>query len=112
MDKILEQSLLYDFYGELLSEKRRNIYEASMFEDLSLGEIAESEGISRQAVHDTLRHCEKALNEYESKLHLVEKFIRIKDDITEIEKLVSSDGEVNERLDKIGKIASDVLGEL
>ncbi len=112
MDKILEQSLLYDFYGELLSEKRRNIYEASMFEDLSLGEIAESEGISRQAVHDTLRHCEKALNDYESKLHLVEKFIRIKDDITEIEKLVSSDGDISERLDKIGRIASDVLGEL
>ena len=81
MNKILEQSLLYDFYGELLNEHRRRIYEASMFEDLSLGEIAESEGISRQAVHDVLKKCEKALDEYESKLHLVERFLKIKGEV-------------------------------
>ncbi len=112
MNKILEQSLLYDFYGELLSEKRRNIYEASMFEDLSLGEIAESEGISRQAVHDTLRHCEKALNDYESKLHLVERFLKIKSEVSEIERLASLEGSEKENLEKIGKIASTVIGEL
>jgi len=112
MEKILERSLLYDFYGELLSEHRKKIYESFVFEDLSLGEIAEAEGVSRQAVHDSIKHTDKALDEYESKLHLVEKFIRIRDDITEIEKLVSSEGDISVRLDKIGRIASDVLGEL
>ena len=112
MDRILEKSLLYDFYGELLSERRRKIYEASLFEDLSLSEIAESEGVSRQAVHDTLRHCEKALGEYESKLHLVEKFLKIKDEVKEIESLVSSDDEADKRLVRIGNIAENILGEL
>ena len=112
MNKILEQSLLYDFYGELLNEHRRRIYEASMFEDLSLGEIAESEGISRQAVHDVLKKCEKALDEYESKLHLVERFLKIKGEVTEIEKLSSLDGDEKQRLTDIGRIAASVLGEL
>ncbi len=112
MNKILEQSLLYDFYGELLNEHRRRIYEASMFEDLSLGEIAESEGISRQAVHDVLKKCEKALDDYESKLHLVERFLKIKGEVTEIEKLATSDGDAKSRLDHISRIAEKVLGEL
>ena len=112
MNKILEQSLLYDFYGELLNEHRRRIYEASMFEDLSLSEIAESEGISRQAVHDVLKKCEKALDDYESKLHLVERFLKIKGEVTEIEKLATSDGDAESRLDHISRIAEKVLGEL
>ncbi len=112
MNKILEQSLLYDFYGELLNEHRRRIYEASMFEDLSLSEIAESEGISRQAVHDVLKKCEKALDDYESKLHLVERFLKIKGEVTEIEKLATSDGDAKSRLDRISRIAEKVLGEL
>ena len=112
MDKILEQSLLYDFYGELLSEHRRKIYEASLFEDLSLGEIAETEGISRQAVHDALRHCDKALNEYESKLHLVERFLKMKGEIEEIKKLSVSEGDDSDKLNQISRIADDIIGEL
>ena len=112
MNEILEKSLLYDFYGELLSEHRRKIYEASLFEDLSLSEIAESEGISRQAVHDTLKNCDKALMNYESKLHLVERFLKIKGEVTEIEKLSSLEGDEKQRLVDIGRIASSVLGEL
>ncbi|MCR4792456.1 MAG: YlxM family DNA-binding protein [Lachnospiraceae bacterium] len=112
MNKILEQSLLYDFYGELLSEHRRKIYEAFVFDDLSLGEIAEAEGISRQAVHDALKNCDKALAEYESKLHLVERFLKIKSEVTDIEKLASSEGDEKERLQKIGTIAESIMGEL
>ena len=48
MDKILERTLLYDFYGELLTRHQKNIYEQFILEDLSLGEVAEAEGISRQ----------------------------------------------------------------
>jgi len=112
MDKIFERSLLYDFYGELLSERRRKIYEESYFDDLSLGEIAETEGISRQAVHDTLRHTDKALYDYESKLHLVERFLRIKAEINEIEKLTKLEDDEKKRLDKISDIAKRVMGEL
>lgn len=48
MDEILQQALLYDFYGELLNDHQKEIYEQFILEDLSLSEIAEAEGISRQ----------------------------------------------------------------
>ncbi len=52
MEKIVQQALLYDFYGELLTEHQRKIYEDAVFGDLSLSEIAQEQGISRQGVHD------------------------------------------------------------
>ena len=74
MEKIVRQGLLYDFYGELLTAHQRKIYEDLVFNDLSLSEIAEEQGISRQGVHDLIRRCDRILMGYEEKLHLVEKF--------------------------------------
>lgn len=75
MDKILNQSLLFDFYGELLNDNQRKIYELYIFENLSLAEIAECEGISRQGVYETFKRCSNILNNYEEKLHLVERYL-------------------------------------
>ena len=88
IDAILEQTLLYDFYGELLTQRQRQIYESVVLEDSSLGEAAEEFGISRQGVHDQIRRCEKALREYEESLHLVERFIHIRQEIAEVEDLL------------------------
>lgn len=74
MEKIVEQGMLYDFYGELLTPHQRRIYEDVVVNDLSLSEIAKEQGISRQGVHDLVRRCDKTLAEYERKLGLVEKF--------------------------------------
>ena len=52
MEEKVRQGYLYDFYGELLNEHQREIYESFVMEDLSLAEIALAKGISRQAVHD------------------------------------------------------------
>ena len=76
MDEIYEKTLLYDFYGELLTEHQKQIYEKAVFEDLSLSEIADTEGITRQGVHDIIRRCGKILADYEEKLHLVDKFMK------------------------------------
>ena len=84
MDEILKQSLLYDFYGELLTEHQKEIYEQFIVEDLSLSEIAKDAGISRQGVHDLVKRCDKILEEYEAKLHLVEKFLSIKEKVHQI----------------------------
>ena len=65
MNEILEQTLLYDFYGELLTEHQKEIYEQFVLDDLSLGEIAEAKGISRQGVHDLIKRCNKTLESYE-----------------------------------------------
>lgn len=74
MEKIVRQGFLYDFYGELLTEHQRRIYEDVVFNDLSLSEIASEQGITRQGVHDLIKRCDRTLEGYEAKLHLVEKF--------------------------------------
>ena len=73
-DRITETSLLYDFYGRLLTERQREVVELYHEEDYSLAEIAEKFSITRQGVHDTLKTAEKALADYEEKLGLVERF--------------------------------------
>ncbi|MGN0151000.1 MAG: YlxM family DNA-binding protein [Wujia sp.] len=74
MEKIVRQSLLYDFYGELLTEHQKNIYEDVVMNDLSYSEVARENGISRQGVYDMMKRSDKILEEYEAKLRLVEKF--------------------------------------
>lgn len=63
---------LYDNYKALLTDKQREIYELHEFSDLSLGEIAEQKGISRQAVHDLLTRTQRKLEDLEKKLGLVQ----------------------------------------
>ena len=104
MEKIVEQGLLYDFYGELLTEHQRQIYEDAVYQDMSLGELAMDYGISRQGVHDLLKRCDKILTDYESKLHLVERFGHIKSKITQIKE--SSD------MAQIRRLADEILEEL
>ena len=88
MEKILEQTLLYDFYGELLTEHQKQIYEDVVLNDYSFSEIAEERGISRQGVHDLVKRCNRILKEYEAKLHLVERFLTMKGRIEEIERFL------------------------
>ena len=90
MERIVEQTLLYDFYGELLNDHQRGVYEDAVFNDLSLSEIADEYGISRQGVHDLIKRVSNTLEGYESKLHLVEKFMDTKAKITRIDELVDS----------------------
>ena len=61
MEKFVERTLLYDFYGELLTKRQQQIYESVVLEDYSLSEVAEELNISRQGVHDMIRRCDKAL---------------------------------------------------
>ena len=86
MEKILEQTLLYDFYGELLTEHQKQIYEDVVLNDYSFSEIAGECGISRQGVHDLVKRCNRILKEYEAKLHLVERFLTVKGRIEKIER--------------------------
>ena len=111
MKGLLEQALLYDFYGELLTDHQKEVYEQFVLEDLSLSEIAESAGISRQGVHDLVKRCNKLLEGYEAKLHLVEKFLSVKQKVQEINELLDSESE-DEVIQSIRRIAGDILEEL
>lgn len=73
MDSILKTSLLYDFYGQLLSKRQKDVVRLYHEENLSLSEIAAEYGISRQGVHDSLKAAEGSLLEYEKKLGMVHK---------------------------------------
>ena len=84
MDKIYEQTLLYDFYGELLNEHQKSVFEDAVFNDLSLSEVAEVHGISRQAAHDLIRRVTNILQGYEDKLGLVARFSQTKDLVAQI----------------------------
>ena len=88
MEKIVWQGLLYDFYGELLTEHQRQVYEDMVVNDLSVAEIAQDQGISRQGVHDLIRRCDRILEKYEEKLRLVEKFQRTRRLADRIEQLL------------------------
>lgn len=69
-----ELNLYYDFYGVLLTDKQRDIFEAYYRDDYSLKEIAEEQDISRAAVSDALKHARNELQQYEEKLHFVKNF--------------------------------------
>ena len=107
MKDIFESSLLYDFYGELLTEHQKEIYEDFMFNDLSLGEIAEDRGISRQGVHDLIKRCDKILNSYEEKLHLLERFTKTKEDVQKICDLADLNND--ESISEIKELAHGIL---
>ena len=117
MEKIVEQGLLYDFYGELLTKHQRQIYEGIVYDNLSLGEIAQEEGISRQAVHDIVKRCDKTMQGYEEKLQLVAKFEKIKDKVSRINQL-SEQYENDELQDKaaysmqVRQLSAEILQEL
>ena len=114
VEKIVEQGLLYDFYGELLTEHQKSIYEAAILEDYSLSEIAEMYGISRQGVHDLIKRCDKILLQYEEKLKLVHKFTLTKELVSQIEKLSGkSQGMDSEKnLKEIHLLAENIMKEL
>lgn len=114
MDKILEQALLYDFYGELLTEHQKDIYTQVVLEDMSLGEVAEEAGISRQGVHDLIKRCTKILEGYEQKLHLVERFVKIRSQMGEISELLDKlpEGHDPEIVQEVRRISQEILEEL
>ena len=105
VEKILEQTLLYDFYGELLTEHQQKIYEDVVFNDISCSEVAENQGISRQGVHDLIKRCEHILDDYETKLHLVERFVSLKEKVEAI-RMATDDPE------EVRKISDELLKEL
>jgi len=115
MDKIGHEALLFDFYGQLLTDKQIVILDMYLNNDFSLGETAEELGISRQGVHDTVKRSVKALEDYEERLGLVKRFmgqqeillniksyiVDLKSDFECKEKTENTLNEINILLDKL-----------
>lgn len=109
-DERIMQSMLFDFYGELLTDKQREYFDLHYNEDLSLAEIAEQSGISRQGVWDIIRRAEAAMTEIEEKTGLIKRFNERGAVLSELDEKLSeledmTDGKANE-------LARSVRGKL
>ena len=78
-------TLLFDFYGELLTDRQKEFFDLYYNEDLSLSEIAENEGISRQGVRDVIVRAEAAMQEIEDKTGLIKRFHAMRKQLQEVE---------------------------
>ena len=114
MEQIGRRVFLYDFYGELLTDHQKEVYGDVVLNDMSLSEIAQERGISRQGVHDMIKRCDRILSGYEEKLHLVERFLKTKEDVRLIRELSENHEPESaaEALTEIHGISERILEEL
>lgn len=114
MEKLVEQALLFDFYGELLTEHQRQVYEDVVLNDYSLSEVATDLGISRQGVHDMVKRSTRILQDYEEKLRLVQKFETVKEKVHQIHLLTQQPQEAvdGKTMEMIASISHEILEEL
>ena len=114
LDLIVNRDLLFDFYGELLTEHQKRIFTEVVFDDYSISEVARDEGISRQGVSDLIRRTQEQLESYETKLGLVGKFRKQRHLAREITAQAEAfrEDERTERIDRIielsGKLSEEV----
>ena len=94
-DKTLRMTMLFDFFGNLLTDKQREYFDLYYNDDLSLSEIAENEGISRQGVRDIIVRAETTLREAEAKTGLIKRFLEIQDDVAVAERLAGKIAEIS-----------------
>lgn len=111
LEKVSWMNMLYDFYGQLLTERQRSLMELYYSQDLSLGEIAGEYGVSRQAVYDTLKRAGKALEDYEARLGLVRKFVQEKKKLAAVGTLLDEYRESGEvaKLDQARQLIAEMM---
>ncbi len=90
-------TMLYDFYGELLTERQKEFFDLYYNEDLSLAEIAENAGISRQGVRDVVVRAEAQMQEIEDKTGLIRRFEQMRGHLAAIEDAANEIKTINYR---------------
>jgi len=103
LDKIAESSLLYDFYGQLLTRRQREVMRLYHEENYSLSEIADEFSVSRQSVHDTLKNAENALKGYEEKMGLLSRMEAEQKAVGKIKKQIERILEENRGNDRLAE---------
>lgn len=113
MEKIVAQGQLYDFYGELLTDHQKKVYEDFVYNDLSLSEIAEEYQISRQGVHDLIKRCDRIMQNYEDKLRLIKRFVNIQAIAGQFGQLADSAAPIPEELRQgVRQLTDELLREI
>ncbi len=104
-------TMLYDFYGQLLTDKQKDVIEMYYLNDFSLSEIGEEHNITRQSVLDMLKRAESSLIFYEDKLKLVERYLKQKDFIYEALSILDKTNE-NEKINRVKEILKGLLADV
>ncbi len=112
-------AMLFDFYGDLLTDRQKEFYDLYYNEDLSLAEIAENYGISRQGVRDVIVRAEAAMTEMEDKTHIIRRFHQMQKQIDAIDqaadrllRMVDERSYRDESLDEIGRTIKENTAKL
>lgn len=103
MKDLHSMALLFDFYGQMLTTRQQELMRAYYQEDLSLGEIAGEDGVSRQAVHDLIKRSEAALHEYEAKLGFVREHQERQERLARLEEALRK-GDLTGALDLVSEL--------
>lgn len=111
MEKNVEIGILYEYYGSLLSEKQADTIENYYLEDLSLTEIAELQGVSKQNVSESLKRSEKALEEFEEKLQLYKRFLQVQEGFDGFLELIRQE-ESDEKYQRYSSMIKDIMSKL
>jgi len=111
IDQTVHMGLLFDFYSQLLTDKQRLFFSLYHQEDLSLGEIAEQFGVTRQAVYDILRRSQKTLLNFEEKLGLIRRYTKQRELLETMQCRLADLGEALARQDP-DKTRAKELGSL
>ena len=104
-------TMLFDFYGELLTDRQREFYDLYYNEDLSLSEIAENYGISRQGVRDVIVRAEAYMTDIEDKTGLVKRFLNLAPRLEAIDAAAGEIERLNSRLFEDQRVA-ELCGEI
>lgn len=123
LEQLVRLSLLYDFYGALIKEHKRQIFEDYVLNDYSLGEIAKAENMTRQGIYDIVKRCSRELEQYEEKLGLVRRFDEVGKRVEKIREaaenllLEDEDNKINlenlqDKLKYIEELSDEILEEL
>ena len=109
MDDRIRQTLLYDFYGELLSEHQKAVFSAAVFDDMSYSELADEFNCTRQAAFDIVRRINHKLEGYEEKLGLLSRFETAKNKMNEMTDLVNEMKDIISSKDLDNKTEKELL---
>ncbi|MBO6137126.1 MAG: DNA-binding protein [Lachnospiraceae bacterium] len=110
MDDFAADTLLFDFYSEMLNKHTKEVFEAYINEDLSLSELSERFDMTRQGASDLIRRTRKSLRDFEDKLGLEKRFRRIGEEVEKIKKAASGLENAEGRI--IEEAADRIMGEL
>lgn len=108
MKDIVKYARLLDLYGEVLTEKQYEAMDSYYCRDLTLEEIAQNYGVSKQAVHCTMKNAENKLAKVEEQFHIAQKYQQIEDSINDVIKSINNGASKDDVIKSLSQVLNDI----